>query len=122
VVMENKHMVDGDGVGDDGGEEALNLLLWSWKWRSWWSWLSISWKSPSSPEDRFSGYIRTCTKGEAETATEAQTDPGGATYFLARATWSHLHTSGFLMAHFKSFCSYQNLQAVLSDLALFWVP
>jgi hypothetical protein len=29
VVMENKHMVDGDGVGDDGGEEALNLLLWS---------------------------------------------------------------------------------------------
>jgi hypothetical protein len=27
MVMENKHMVDGDGVGDDGGEEALEILL-----------------------------------------------------------------------------------------------
>jgi hypothetical protein len=31
MVMENKHMVDGDGVGDDGGEEALNPLLRSRK-------------------------------------------------------------------------------------------
>jgi hypothetical protein len=27
MVMENKHMVDGDGVGDDGGEEALKIPL-----------------------------------------------------------------------------------------------
>jgi hypothetical protein len=25
MVMENKHMVDGDGVGDDGDEEALKI-------------------------------------------------------------------------------------------------
>jgi hypothetical protein len=27
MVMENKHMVDGDGVGDDGGEEALEIPI-----------------------------------------------------------------------------------------------
>jgi hypothetical protein len=27
MVMENKHMVDGDGVGDDDGEEALEIPL-----------------------------------------------------------------------------------------------
>jgi hypothetical protein len=27
MVRENKHMVDGDGVGDDGGEEALKIPL-----------------------------------------------------------------------------------------------
>jgi hypothetical protein len=27
MVMENKHMVDGDGVGDDGDEEALEIPL-----------------------------------------------------------------------------------------------
>jgi hypothetical protein len=27
MVMENKHMVDGDGVDDDGGEEALEIPL-----------------------------------------------------------------------------------------------
>jgi hypothetical protein len=27
MVMENKHVVDGDGVGDDDGEEALKILL-----------------------------------------------------------------------------------------------
>jgi hypothetical protein len=27
MVMQNKHMVDGDGVGDDGDEEALEIPL-----------------------------------------------------------------------------------------------
>jgi hypothetical protein len=27
MVMENKHMVDGDGGGDDGDEEALEIPL-----------------------------------------------------------------------------------------------
>jgi hypothetical protein len=27
MVMENKHMVDGDGGGDDDGEEALKIPL-----------------------------------------------------------------------------------------------
>jgi hypothetical protein len=27
MVMENKHMVDGNGVGDDDGEEALEIPL-----------------------------------------------------------------------------------------------
>jgi hypothetical protein len=27
MVMENKHMVGGDDVGDDGGEEALEIPL-----------------------------------------------------------------------------------------------
>lgn len=27
MVMEIKHMVDGDGVGDDGGEETLEIPL-----------------------------------------------------------------------------------------------
>jgi hypothetical protein len=27
MVMENRHMVDGDGVGDDDGEEALEIPL-----------------------------------------------------------------------------------------------
>jgi hypothetical protein len=27
MVMENKHMVDGDGGGDDGDEEALKIPL-----------------------------------------------------------------------------------------------
>jgi hypothetical protein len=27
MVIENKHMVDGDGVGDDEGEEALKIPL-----------------------------------------------------------------------------------------------
>jgi hypothetical protein len=27
AVMENKHMVDGDGGGDDGDEEALEIPL-----------------------------------------------------------------------------------------------
>jgi hypothetical protein len=27
MVMENKHMVDGDGVSDDGDEEALEIPL-----------------------------------------------------------------------------------------------
>jgi hypothetical protein len=27
MVMENKHMADGDNVGDDGGEEALEIPL-----------------------------------------------------------------------------------------------
>jgi hypothetical protein len=27
MVMENKHMGDGDGVGDDDGEEALEIPL-----------------------------------------------------------------------------------------------
>jgi hypothetical protein len=25
IVMDNKHMVDGDGVGDDDGEESLEI-------------------------------------------------------------------------------------------------
>jgi hypothetical protein len=27
IVMENKHMVGGDGVGDDGGEQTLKIPL-----------------------------------------------------------------------------------------------
>jgi hypothetical protein len=27
MVMGNNHMVDGDGVGDDGGEEALEIPI-----------------------------------------------------------------------------------------------
>ena len=27
MVMENKHMVDGDGVGDDGGEDGVEIPL-----------------------------------------------------------------------------------------------
>jgi hypothetical protein len=27
MVMDNKHIVDGDGVGDDDGEEALKIPL-----------------------------------------------------------------------------------------------
>jgi hypothetical protein len=27
MVMENKHMVDGDGVGDDDGAESLEIPL-----------------------------------------------------------------------------------------------
>jgi hypothetical protein len=27
MVMDKKHMVDGDGVGDDDGEEALEINL-----------------------------------------------------------------------------------------------
>jgi hypothetical protein len=28
MVMENKHMVDGDGGGDDGDEKALEIPLY----------------------------------------------------------------------------------------------
>jgi hypothetical protein len=28
MEMQNKHMVDGDGVGDDDGEEALEIPLY----------------------------------------------------------------------------------------------
>jgi hypothetical protein len=31
MVMEDKQMVDGDGVGDDGGEEALEIFLFGAK-------------------------------------------------------------------------------------------
>jgi hypothetical protein len=44
-----------------------------------------------------------CIEGEAEAATEAQTDPGGAAYFLACATWSSLQPGGALVAQLSSF-------------------
>jgi hypothetical protein len=34
MVMENKHMVDEDGVGDDDGEEALEIPLFGVQSRS----------------------------------------------------------------------------------------
>jgi hypothetical protein len=34
MVMENKHMVDGDGGGDDGHEEALEIPYPEWRSRS----------------------------------------------------------------------------------------
>jgi hypothetical protein len=112
MVMENKHMVDRDGVGDDGDEEALeipfsgveNRINQPPKMKIMVVAHSGSQKSSSYWEDRFWRYIRTCAEGEAEAATEAQTDPGGAAYFLAHATWSHLHPCSLLISHFISFC------------------
>jgi hypothetical protein len=94
MVMEIKHMVDGDGVGDDGDQEALEMplsgvesginqppktkimvaaVLWFAKASSFWK----HW---------FSRYIRTCIEGEAEWTSEAQTGMGGAVSLLDRAT------------------------------------
>jgi hypothetical protein len=98
MVMDNKHMVDGDGVGDDDGEEALKIPLFGVESRIleppkmkiamaaalWVSKILSFW------EIRFLGYIKACVKGEAEVATKSQTNLGGMAGLLDCATWSHL--------------------------------
>jgi hypothetical protein len=98
MVMENKHMVDGDGVGDDDGEEALKIPLFGVESRileplkTKITMAAVLWVSKilSFWEIRVLGYIKACVKGEAEVAIEAQTNLGGTTCLLDRATWSHL--------------------------------
>jgi hypothetical protein len=94
MMMEDEHMVDGDGVGDDGVEEALKISLSGVEnminqppktkiimvVALWFAKISVL------LHGRFLGYIRTCTEGEAKLTTEAQTDPGGAVSLLGRTT------------------------------------
>jgi hypothetical protein len=79
MVMENKHMDDGDDGGDNGDEEALEIPLSEWR----------SGSAASENKDRDAGgsldlvksallgigffqYIWGYVEGEAEPATEAQ--------------------------------------------------
>jgi hypothetical protein len=94
MMMEDEHMVHGDGVGDDDGEEALEIPLSGVENRNnqppktkimvvaalWFA------KSSVLLAGYFFEYIRTCTKGEAKSTTEAQTDSDGAAFLLGRTT------------------------------------
>jgi hypothetical protein len=97
IMMENKHMVGGDAVDNDGCEESLEIHL---------SGVKNGINQTPKNEDRggggtlvheklgppggvgFQGYIRTWLEGEAESTSEAQTGVGGAVTHLGRATWA----------------------------------
>jgi hypothetical protein len=114
MMMEDEHLV-GDGVGDDGGEEALKILLsrvenginQSSKTKI--MVVAVLWFAKSSlllAAWVFRVYNDVHQRGAAELTTEAQTEPGSAAWLADRATWSRLHPVDLMMANFSSFCSF----------------
>ena len=94
MVMENKHMVDGDDGGDDGGKDGIEIPLFD-----------VESRTNLIPETkivvvvalcfakdsvlvvgRFSGYTRRHAKGGGEMTLEAKLGQGGAVAPLGHAT------------------------------------